>query len=88
MSAARASAHPSVPVPLTALATRSTTVMEDVDVSFTAGYGNTLSWAPGSGPGMGERPVTVVHPPTRKTFDWTPREPDLLADVKAHYAKK
>jgi hypothetical protein len=32
----------------------------DVDTSFTAGYGGTLSWAVGEGPGLGERPVTVV----------------------------
>jgi purine nucleosidase len=32
----------------------------DVDTSFTAGYGNTLSWSMGEGPGLGERPVTVV----------------------------
>jgi len=32
----------------------------DVDTSFTAGYGSTLSWADGEGPGTGERPVTVV----------------------------
>jgi len=40
--------------------TRSRTLLEDVDTSFTAGYGNTLSWAPGEGPGLGERPVEVV----------------------------
>ena len=33
----------------------------DVDMSFTAGYGNTLSWPKGEGPGLGERPVTVVR---------------------------
>lgn len=33
--------------------TRSSTVLEDVDTSFTASYGNTLSWAVGSGPGLG-----------------------------------
>ena len=32
----------------------------DVDTSFTAGYGNTLSWSKGEGPGLGERPVEVV----------------------------
>jgi purine nucleosidase len=42
------------------LVTRSTTVMEDVDVSFTAGYGNTLSWAPGVAPEMGEAKVNVA----------------------------
>jgi len=42
------------------LVTRATTVMEDVDVSFTAGYGNTLSWAPEVAPDMGEAKVNVA----------------------------
>lgn len=42
------------------IVTRSTTLLVDVDTTFTAGYGDTLSWAPGEGPGLGERPVTVV----------------------------
>jgi inosine-uridine nucleoside N-ribohydrolase len=42
------------------IVTRSTTLLVDVDTAFTAGYGDTLSWAPGEGPGLGERPVTVV----------------------------
>jgi purine nucleosidase len=42
------------------LVSRATTVMEDVDVSFTAGYGNTLSWAPNVAPDMGEDKVDVV----------------------------
>lgn len=42
------------------IVTRSTTLLVDVDTSFTAGYGNTLSWSEGEGPGLGERPVTVV----------------------------
>jgi purine nucleosidase len=42
------------------LVTRSATVMEDVDVSFTAGYGNTLSWAPEAAPQMGEAKVSVA----------------------------
>jgi purine nucleosidase len=42
------------------LVSRSTTVMEDVDVSFTAGYGSTLSWAPEVAPRMGEAKVSVV----------------------------
>ncbi|HTY93519.1 MAG TPA: nucleoside hydrolase [Steroidobacteraceae bacterium] len=42
------------------LVTRSTTVMEDVDVSFTAGYGNTLSWAPNVAPQLGEAQVNVA----------------------------
>jgi hypothetical protein len=35
-------------------------LLVDVDTSFTAGYGNTLSWPIGEGPGLGERPVQVV----------------------------
>lgn len=31
----------------------------DIDISHTAGYGNTLVWVPGSQPGMGERLVNV-----------------------------
>ncbi|HEY0766996.1 MAG TPA: nucleoside hydrolase [Steroidobacteraceae bacterium] len=42
------------------IVTRSKTLLVDVDTSFTAGYGSTLSWAPGEGPGLGERAVTVV----------------------------
>ena len=42
------------------LVTRAKTLLVDVDTSFTAGYGNTLSWAPGEGPGLDERPVNVV----------------------------
>jgi purine nucleosidase len=42
------------------IVTRSATLLVDVDTSFTAGYGSTLSWAVGEGPGLGERPVTVV----------------------------
>ena len=42
------------------LATRTTTLLVDVDLSATAGYGNTLSWNPGEGPGLGERAVNVV----------------------------
>jgi inosine-uridine nucleoside N-ribohydrolase len=43
------------------IVTRSSSLLVDVDTSFTAGYGNTLSWTPGSGPGLGERPVLVVQ---------------------------
>jgi purine nucleosidase len=43
-----------------AIITSSKTLLVDVDTSFTAGYGGTLSWAVGAGPGLGERPVTVV----------------------------
>jgi inosine-uridine nucleoside N-ribohydrolase len=40
---------------------RSSTMLVDVDTSFTAGYGNTLSWALGKGPHLGERPVLVIQ---------------------------
>ncbi|NVZ27972.1 nucleoside hydrolase [Pseudomonas gingeri] len=36
------------------------TVLVDIDTSFTAGYGNTLSWPQGKGPGLGERAVEVI----------------------------
>jgi purine nucleosidase len=42
------------------IVTRSSTLLVDVDTSFTAGYGSTLSWEVGEGPGLGERAVTVV----------------------------
>ena len=42
------------------IAKRSATLLVDVDTSFSAGYGDTLSWAVGEGPGLGERQVTVV----------------------------
>ena len=44
-----------------AIVTKSQPLLVDIDTSFTAGYGNTLSWAIGGGPGMGERAVTVVE---------------------------
>jgi purine nucleosidase len=43
------------------IVTHSANLLVDVDTSFTAGYGNTLSWSPGSGPGLGEQPVTVIQ---------------------------
>jgi purine nucleosidase len=43
------------------LVTRSATLLVDVDTSFTAGYGDSLSWSMGSGPGMGERAALVVQ---------------------------
>jgi purine nucleosidase len=43
------------------LITHSATLLVDVDTSFSAGYGNTLSWPVGAGPGLGERPVLVVQ---------------------------
>ncbi len=42
------------------LVTEKAAMLVDVDTSFTAGYGNTLSWAPGAGPGLGEGPVEVI----------------------------
>jgi purine nucleosidase len=43
------------------IVTRSSQLLVDVDTSFTAGYGNTLSWSPGEAPGLGERLVQVVQ---------------------------
>ena len=43
------------------IVTRSSTLLVDVDTSFTAGYGDTLSWSLGAGPGLGERAVLVVQ---------------------------
>lgn len=43
-----------------ALITREQTMLVDVDTSFTANYGATLSWPVGSGPNLGEQPVHVV----------------------------
>ncbi|MGH8200900.1 MAG: nucleoside hydrolase [Steroidobacteraceae bacterium] len=42
------------------LITREKNLLVDVDTSFTADYGATLSWPEGAGPGLGERPVQVV----------------------------
>jgi purine nucleosidase len=42
------------------IVTKSEQVFEDVDTSFTAGYGNTLSWDAAHAPGLGEQKVTVV----------------------------
>jgi inosine-uridine nucleoside N-ribohydrolase len=42
------------------IVTSAKNLLVDVDTSFTAGYGSTLSWADGEGPGTGERAVTVV----------------------------
>jgi inosine-uridine nucleoside N-ribohydrolase len=44
-----------------ALVRQRSELLVDVDTSFTAGYGNTLSWKPGKGPALGERPVTVIE---------------------------
>jgi inosine-uridine nucleoside N-ribohydrolase len=43
------------------LITKSEDMFEDVDTSFTAGYGNTLSWDAAHAPGLGEDKVTVVE---------------------------
>ena len=43
------------------LVTRSATLAVDVETSFTAGYGDTLSWPVGEGPGLGERSVLVIQ---------------------------
>jgi inosine-uridine nucleoside N-ribohydrolase len=43
------------------IVTHSSELLVDIDTSFTAGYGNTLSWSVGAGPGLGERPVTVIQ---------------------------
>jgi inosine-uridine nucleoside N-ribohydrolase len=42
------------------IAKRTRTLLVDVDTSFSAGYGSTLSWSPENAPGLGERPVDVV----------------------------
>lgn len=42
------------------LIARHETLLVDIDTSFSAGYGDTLSWATSEGPGLGERPVEVV----------------------------
>ena len=42
------------------IASRRTEMSVDVDTSFTAGYGNSLSWTVGEGPGLGERPAQVI----------------------------
>lgn len=43
------------------LVIRHVALQTDVDTSFSAGYGDTLSWAVGQGPGLGERVVDVVQ---------------------------
>jgi len=42
------------------IVTHSSQLLVDVDTSFTAGYGNILSWSAGEGPGLGEQMVQVV----------------------------
>jgi purine nucleosidase len=43
------------------LITQSETILVDIDTTFGANYGATLSWPLTSGPGLGERPVLVVE---------------------------
>jgi purine nucleosidase len=43
------------------LVTSSVVEAVDVDTSFTAGYGNMLSWPLGHGPGLGEQNVMIVQ---------------------------
>jgi inosine-uridine nucleoside N-ribohydrolase len=43
------------------IVTSSSPLLVDVDTSFTAGYGNSLSWPAGEGPGRGEQLVQVVR---------------------------
>ncbi|MGH7395892.1 MAG: nucleoside hydrolase, partial [Candidatus Methylomirabilales bacterium] len=43
------------------LITRQRSVYLDIDIDHGAGYGNTLSWAPGDNPGLGERSVTLLE---------------------------
>jgi inosine-uridine nucleoside N-ribohydrolase len=43
------------------IVTHSSQLLVDVDTGFSAGYGNTLSWSAGEGPGLGERMVQVVQ---------------------------
>jgi len=40
--------------------TKGQTVYMDIDISHGAGYGNTLTWAPGAQPGLGEQPVHML----------------------------
>jgi hypothetical protein len=39
--------------------TRQESLFMDMDISHTAGYGNTLVWMPGAQPGLGEQQVIV-----------------------------
>jgi inosine-uridine nucleoside N-ribohydrolase len=51
------------------LVTRRERLLVDIDTSFTAGYGNTLSWPLGKGPGNGEPAVDVVKDIDLERFD-------------------
>jgi len=43
------------------LITRQRSVYMDIDIDHGAGYGNTLSWAAGNNPGLGEQAVTLLE---------------------------
>jgi len=63
-------------------------LLVDVDTSFTAGYGDTLSWPIGDGPGLGERPVQVVlgHRPTEiRSPDHGPAQPASTQTLTSLY---
>lgn len=51
------------------LVTRYAPLLVDADTSFTGSYGNTLSWSPGEGPGLGEQLVHVVQDIDIKRFE-------------------
>lgn len=51
------------------IVTRSATLLVDIDTSFTASYGDTLSWPPRQGPALGERPVRVIFDIDVAKFD-------------------
>ncbi len=50
--------------------TKSVEAFEDVDTSFTAGYGNTLSWDAAHAPGLGEQKVFIVQQVDVAKLDW------------------
>jgi inosine-uridine nucleoside N-ribohydrolase len=64
------------------IVTRATPLLVDVDTSFTAGYGDTLSWTPGTGPGLGEQAVQVVMDIDLEKFEAL--AVDLLSHAAAH----
>ncbi|MDP9015118.1 MAG: nucleoside hydrolase, partial [Pseudomonadota bacterium] len=51
------------------IVTQSAVLLVDVDTAFTAGYGDTLSWSTGDGPGLGERAVQVVQDIALERFE-------------------
>jgi inosine-uridine nucleoside N-ribohydrolase len=51
------------------IVTQSERLLVDVDTSFTAGYGNTVSWSSGESPGLGEQPVNVALDIDLPTFE-------------------